>query len=152
MPLKHNDTGNIGNEEIVSGLKVLVVEDNSMNQLLAQKVLEDWGWTVEIASGGMIAIEKIKQNDYDIVLMDIQMPEMDGYETTAFIREKLPVPKCYVPIIATTAHVMQAEEDKCFEAGMDAYISKPFSIKLLYSKILAVLKNRSATSGILFHN
>jgi PAS domain S-box-containing protein len=137
-----SNTSIIGSEEVIKGLKVLVVEDNAMNQLLAQKVLEDWGWTVDIASSGMIGIEKIKQNDYDIVLMDIQMPEMDGYETTSFIREKLPVPKCYVPIIATTAHVMQSEEDRCYEAGMEGYISKPFSIKLLYSKILMVLKNK----------
>jgi CheY-like chemotaxis protein len=100
-----------------------------------------------VAPNGIIGIEKIKQHDYDIVLMDIQMPELNGYETTTYIREKLPVPKSYVPIIATTAHVMQAEEDKCYEAGMDGYISKPFSIKQLYSKVLSVLKNRPASSG-----
>ncbi len=152
MPYPANKTISNVNEEVITGLKVLVVEDNAMNQLLAQKILEDWGWAVEIASSGMIAIEKVKKTDYDIVLMDIQMPEMDGYETASYIREKLPVPKCYMPIIATTAHVMQAEEDRCYEAGMEGYISKPFNTKLLYSRILEVLKKRADSSDYSFRN
>ena len=135
--------GNNVEEPVIKGLKVLVVEDNEMNQVLAQKVLEDWGWNVEIAGNGKIAIEKVQQNDYDILLMDIQMPEMNGYEATSYIREKMPVPKSYTPIIAMTAHALHSEEEKCFETGMDDYISKPFDEKLLYTKIITVLNNRA---------
>ncbi len=137
-------------EPVITGLKVLVVEDNEMNQVLAQKVLEDWGWNVEIAINGKIAVEKIEENNYDVVLMDIQMPEMNGYDATSYIREKIPVPKNYIPIIAMTAHALHSEEEKCFEAGMDDYISKPFNEKLLYTKIATVLNNRAKPSDIHF--
>jgi PAS domain S-box-containing protein len=137
-------------EPEVTGLKVLVVEDNEMNQVLAQKVLEDWGWIVEIAENGKVAIDKVEHNNYDVVLMDIQMPEMNGYDATTYIREKIPVPKNYTPIIAMTAHALHSEEEKCFEAGMDDYISKPFNEKLLYTKIITVLNNRAKPLNIQF--
>ncbi len=128
-----------GKAKLVDGIKVLVVEDNEMNVLLAQKVLQDWGWTSEIAADGNIAIDKIKQNEYDIVLMDIELPEMNGYEATAFIRKNLQPPKSSVPIIAMTAHALQTEEAKCIKAGMNGYVSKPISEKLLYAQVLLVL-------------
>lgn len=135
--------GNIVQEPVVKGIKVLVVEDNEMNQVLAQKVLEDWGWIVEIAPNGKIALEKVEQNEYDILLMDIQMPEMNGFDTTSYIREKLPVPKSFLPIIAMTAHALHSEEEKCFEVGMDDYISKPFNENQLYTKVITILNNRA---------
>jgi CheY-like chemotaxis protein len=102
-------------------------------------VLGDWGWKVYIAENGVRAIEMILKDDFDIILMDIQMPEMDGYETTRQIRNKLPAPKCNTPIMAMTAHVMQSEEEKCYKAGMDGYISKPFNSQTLYSKIVSIV-------------
>ena len=126
---------------LVQGLKVLLVEDNELNQLLATKVLTGWNWHVDLAENGLIALEKLEKNDYDIVLMDIQLPEMDGYEATRKIRTTFKPPKCNIPIMAMTAHAMPSEERKCYEAGMDSYISKPFSIKVLYSRIVAILNS-----------
>ncbi len=120
-------------------LNILLVEDNTLNQILAQKVLTDWGWVVEIADNGLIAVEKIEKQSFDLVLMDIQLPEMDGYEATRYIREKMVPPKSAIPIIAMTAHAISGEEDKCYKVGMDGYISKPFNPQNLYQKILSVL-------------
>jgi len=125
--------------ENIEGLKVLLVEDNLLNQILAKKVLSFWNWKVDLAENGLIAVEKAKQNEYDVILMDIQLPEMDGYEATRHIR-KLPVPKCDTPIIAMTAHAIAGEAEKCRIAGMDDYISKPFDENVLHEKILSIHK------------
>lgn len=124
----------------IKDINVLLAEDNAMNQLLAKKVLTDWGWKVELAENGEDAIELLKLKDFDVVLMDIQLPEMDGYEATRVIRTSLPSPKRKVPIIAMTACVMEGEEEKCMEAGMNGYVSKPFNSNTLYDKIVAVVK------------
>ncbi|MFL5752332.1 MAG: PAS domain-containing protein, partial [Bacteroidia bacterium] len=127
----------------IEGLEILLVEDNHFNQILAQKVLSDWKCKVDVADNGLIAVEKIEKKDYDLILMDIQLPEMDGYEATRHIREKMTPPKCNVPIMAMTAHAITGEADKCFEAGMNDYISKPFDQKVLYSKIYSIVhKNK----------
>lgn len=126
--------------DVIKGLNILLVEDNLLNQVLAKKVLTDWKWNVDVAENGLVAVEKVKQNKYDLILMDIQLPEMDGYEATAHIRTKLQEPKSSVPIMAMTAHAMPSEEDKCYKTGMNGYISKPFSQKTLYNRILSVLK------------
>lgn len=122
----------------VKKLNILLVEDNTMNQLLAMKVLSDWGWHVDMVENGIEAIEKLSQKNFDIILMDIQMPEMDGYEATRQIRNKFSEPKCNIPIMAMTAHVMPSEEEKCYKAGMNGYISKPFDTQTLYAKIVAI--------------
>jgi len=120
-------------------LRILLVEDNELNAMLAEKVLSDWNWKINIAENGFIALEKIQQEDFDIVLMDIQLPGMDGYEATRKIRTELHPPKKNIPIIAMTAHALPGEEEKCLEAGMDGYISKPFEPEKLYLKILTAL-------------
>jgi CheY-like chemotaxis protein len=124
----------------LTGLKVLVVEDNYFNQMLAVKILENWQCKVEVAGDGKIAIEMAEKNNFDIILMDIQLPEMDGYETTWFIRNKMPSHKSNIPIIAMTAHAFVTEAKKCQEAKMNDYISKPFDENKLYDKIIKVLK------------
>ncbi len=124
---------------LIEGLNILLVEDNILNQVLAKKVLTDWHWNVEVAENGLVALEKLKKQDFDIVLMDIQLPEMDGYEATRYIRNKFPPPKCNIPIMAMTAHALAGEEEKCRAAGMNGYISKPFDQKNLYSKIISIL-------------
>ncbi len=126
------------------GLKVLLVEDNELNALLAEKVLSDWKWKVELAENGFTALEKVKQNGFDIVLMDIQLPGMDGYETTRRIRKEFQSP---IPIIAMTAHALVGEKEKCLEAGMDGYISKPFEPENLYMKILTVMRIKTNAEG-----
>jgi len=123
----------------IEGLKVLLVEDNELNAMLAKKVLGDWNWKVELAENGFTALEKAKQNGFDVVLMDIQLPGMDGYETTRRIRNEFQEPQKNVAIIAMTAHAMVGEEEKCLEAGMDGYISKPFEPENLYTKIVTAV-------------
>ncbi len=123
-------------------VSILLAEDNIFNQMVAQKVFENWNCTIEIADNGVIALEKVKQGNYDIVLMDIQMPEMDGYETAIQIR-KLPNEKANTPIIAMTAHAMVDEEEKCLSYGMNDYISKPFNQNELFDKILMIVTNRN---------
>ncbi|MBU1822522.1 MAG: response regulator, partial [Bacteroidetes bacterium] len=113
-------------------LKVLLVEDNLLNQRLAMRVLQNSGFEPELAENGKIAIEKIRNNQYNVVLMDLQMPEMDGYQATRFIRNEL---KNDVPIIAMTAHSLVGEKDKCIAVGMNDYLPKPFSPTDLFSKI-----------------
>lgn len=124
----------------LEGVRVLVVEDNAFNQLLATKILERWKCIVDVAEDGKIAVQKAKQNKYDVILMDIQLPEMDGYETTRFIRNNIALSKRNTPIIAMTAHAFASEVEKCMNASMNDYISKPFNEDTLFSKIIKVLK------------
>lgn len=105
-----------------NNVKILVVEDNIMNQKLAGFMLKDWGFDFDICSNGKLAVEKLKTDNYNLILMDIQMPEMNGYEATELIREQL---KLTVPIIAMTAHALPGEREKCIGFGMTDYISKP---------------------------
>lgn len=123
----------------LKGIKVLLAEDNSMNQILAKKILNKWDLTFDIASNGKIAIEKLYCNDYDIILMDMHMPEMDGYQTAKYIRKEMLPPKSGTPIIAITANALVGEEDKCLAAGMNGYISKPLDKEKLYQKMLELL-------------
>jgi CheY-like chemotaxis protein len=118
-------------------IKILVVEDIALNQLLMKTLLEEFGFEMEVAGNGKIAIEKLLHNTYDIILMDLQMPEMNGFEATEYIRNVL---HSQVPIIALTADVTTVDVEKCKAAGMNDYISKPIDDKLLYRKIIKYLK------------
>ncbi|OWP62534.1 hybrid sensor histidine kinase/response regulator [Hymenobacter amundsenii] len=118
-------------------VKILVVEDIALNQLLMKTLLEDFGFAMEVAGNGRIALEKLRTTRYDIVLMDLQMPVMNGFEATEHIRNELGLS---VPIIALTADVTTVDVEKCRAVGMNDYISKPIDDKLLYSKIIKYLK------------
>jgi PAS domain S-box-containing protein len=118
-------------------IKVLVVEDIALNQLLIKIILLDFGYDVTIAGNGKIAIENLQENKYDIILMDLQMPEMNGFEATEYIRN---VMNSNIPIIALTADVTSADVEKCIAAGMNDYVSKPIDEKVLYAKIITSLK------------
>jgi CheY-like chemotaxis protein len=123
-------------------IKILLVEDNLFNQKLAAKSISI-AWpkaTVDMAENGLVAIELLNKNRYDIILMDIQMPYLNGYETTEIIRKQMPAPINQTPILAQTANVMKSEMDKCFEVGMNDYISKPFAINILMEKIQELIK------------
>lgn len=113
-------------------LKVLLAEDNLLNQKLASAYLGNFGLSVEVAENGRVAIEKLKSGNFDLVLMDIQMPVLDGYNTAIQIRNELHL---NIPIIAMTAHVMVGEKEKCISFGMNDYISKPFKEAELYNVI-----------------
>jgi|GEM_PF-344866 len=125
------------------GRKVLLVEDNEINVFYAKTVLKKLKCDVDIAENGKIAIEKIRGNDYWVVLMDLQMPEMDGYMATKIVRKELKPPKNSIPIIAITANALKGEKEKCLEAGMNEYISKPFEPQTLRSA-LAKFSNEEA--------
>lgn len=119
--------------------RVLLVEDNPLNQKLALKIVGDFGCSIDVAENGKIAIEKLKKASYDLVLMDIQMPEMDGYETITILRKELGLT---VPVIAMTAHAMSSERDKCLSLGMNDYLSKPFEPEDLYQRMAQQLKGK----------
>ncbi|MEM6263995.1 MAG: response regulator [Bacteroidota bacterium] len=120
----------------LDGVHILVVEDNQLNQLVTHTILSDWGVTVEIADNGKKAINKLKNNEYDLVLMDLQMPEMDGYRATELIRSEFNAPKRDIPIIALTANAFTGMDDECLKVGMNDYVSKPFELNNLHQKII----------------
>lgn len=120
--------------------KVLVVEDNVTNQQVAKAMLSKLNLEVDIANDGKEAIEKLKKNDYDIVFMDIEMPGIDGYETTRIIRRSKEVRNPKVPIVAMSAHVLKGEREKCLKIGMNEYISKPVQMKNLVEVLGKLLK------------
>ncbi len=117
-------------------IKVLVAEDVNLNQLLIKIILLDFGFDVDIVENGKKAIEHLQKNNYDIVLMDLQMPEMNGFEATTYIRNTL---NSQIPIIALTADVTTADVEKCIASGMNDYISKPIDEHLLHSKMTKFL-------------
>ncbi|MBB6004737.1 PAS domain S-box protein [Arcicella rosea] len=117
-------------------VRILLAEDNPLNQKLAMKVLERFGFFPELAENGRIAVLKVQEKEFDVILMDLQMPEMDGYQATQFIRTKL---NNNTPIIALTAHSLIGEKEKCIAVGMNDYITKPFSPKDLFNKIASFI-------------
>jgi CheY-like chemotaxis protein len=134
-PGKHTDTIEKSKENSLKGIKVLIVEDNNVNQLIASKFLEKWGAVVSIAENGIEGVEMVNNNHYDIVLMDLQMPEMDGFEATRNIRNTKGSYYLDLPILALTAAAMVEVREQVMEAGMNDYISKPFNPNELFSKI-----------------
>jgi len=118
-------------------IKVLLVEDIKLNQLLMKIILEDFKFQYDIADNGKIAIEKLQTGTYDIILMDLQMPEMNGFEATEYIRNTM---KSKIPIIALTADVTKVDVEKCKAIGMNDYVSKPLDERVLYTKIIELLK------------
>ena len=126
--------------------RVLLAEDNAVNQTLAVRVLEKRGYIVSVAGNGRLALEALEKENFDIVLMDIQMPEMDGFQATAAIREKEKSTHLHIPIVAMTAHALVGDEERCIAAGMDAYVSKPMRTSELFATIETLL-GKSHESG-----
>ncbi len=114
-----------------SGAKILLVEDNPTNQMVALRILETQGLSADVANNGVEAVRAAKASAYALILMDIQMPEMDGYEATAMIRQMEPELGRRYPIVAMTAHAMKGDKERCLEAGMDDYVTKPVDRKEL---------------------
>ncbi len=138
---ENDDMQFLASETEIKNIKVLVAEDIPLNQLLMKTLLDDFKFECDIASNGKIAIEKLKNNKYDIVLMDLQMPEMNGFEATSYIRNIL---NSDIPIIALTANVTTVDLEKCTAIGMNDYISKPVEEKLLYHKIVNLIKKSTS--------
>ncbi|MEM8521929.1 PAS domain S-box protein [Flavobacterium sp. PL12] len=131
------ESENIELDKEIKNIKVLVVEDIPLNQLLMKTLLDDFGFERDVADNGKIAIEKLQVNEYDVILMDLQMPIMNGFETTEYIRKTM---NSKIPIIALTADVTTVDLAKCKAVGMTDYLAKPVDERLLYNKIIAVLK------------
>ncbi|WP_269684850.1 CheR family methyltransferase [Flavobacterium lacustre] len=138
--LSEETTTVIASENKRQNIKVLVAEDMSLNQILIKIILLDFGFECDIADNGKIVIEKLQEKNYDIILMDLQMPEMNGFETTDYIRNTL---HSEIPIIALTADVTSLDVEKSKKVGMNDYISKPIDEKLLYNKIIMHITKNS---------
>ncbi len=123
-------------ENLLKGKRILLVEDNEFNQIIAISMLEKWHIDIDTAENGKIAIEKLKTQTYDLVLMDKQMPIMDGIQASKIIRQEM---NLKVPIIALTANVLKGVIAACKDAGMNDYISKPFEPEILFHKIVSIL-------------
>jgi CheY-like chemotaxis protein len=123
-------------QELKDKVRILIVEDNLLNQKLVRFMLKNWGFKCDISSNGKLAIKNLEENKYDLILMDIEMPEMNGYVTSQYIRNNL---NLTTPIIATTAHVSRKEKEKCVNFGMTDYISKPIKGEELNSLIINYL-------------
>jgi CheY-like chemotaxis protein len=128
-------------------LQILVVEDEYINQILAVTLLEREGWKVQMAENGIQAINILKDNLFDLALMDIQMPGFDGYETTKTIRQQEKSTGRHLPIIAMTAYAVKGDREKCLAAGMDGYISKPINPERLRHEIKTVLLYNSTNQA-----
>jgi len=127
--------------------RVLLAEDNAVNQLLAVRVLEKHGCTVVVANNGQEALTALAREPFDVVLMDVQMPDMDGFEATAAIRQRERDTGGHVPIIAMTAHAMQGDRERCLAAGMDEYVSKPIRGEELLAAIERALASTTAPAA-----
>jgi signal transduction histidine kinase/ligand-binding sensor domain-containing protein/CheY-like chemotaxis protein len=131
--------------QYLSRLKLLLTEDNEFNQMVAVDTLTNYipGISIDIANNGKEAVDKVAAGNYDLILMDIQMPEMDGYTATQLIRKQLLPPKNEIKIMAMTAGALKSEIQKCYEAGMDDYISKPFDPHLLIEKMSTLFPDQN---------
>jgi signal transduction histidine kinase/DNA-binding response OmpR family regulator len=126
---------------------VLLAEDNVVNQKLALRLLEKRGYTVTVAPDGRAAVEALEKERFDLVLMDVQMPEMGGFEATGAIRAREKDEGGHIPIIALTAHAMKSDQERCLASGMDGYISKPIRSSELFSLIEKVLQAKRQQDG-----
>jgi CheY-like chemotaxis protein len=121
------------------GFRILLAEDNLVNQLLAVRLLEKRGHRVQVAGNGREVLEKLKTAEFDLILMDVQMPVMGGFEVTAAIREMEKGTGRHIPIIALTAHAVTGDRERCVAAGMDGYVAKPIHPEELFEQIEALI-------------
>jgi two-component system, sensor histidine kinase and response regulator len=112
-----------------------LAEDNVVNQTVAVRMLEKCGYEVEVAGTGQDALSALAQRSFDLVLMDVQMPELDGFETAVLIRAQERATGAHLPIIALTAHAMKGDQERCLAAGIDGYLTKPLKAADLYAAI-----------------
>ena len=149
---KGNETSALPSQKVAAGilsadfalqypLNILIAEDNLTNQLLIRKILERLGYSADLVTNGKQVIERLKVQDYDVILMDVQMPEMDGLEATKLIRSEF---RTQPQIIAMTANAMVEDKEDCFKAGMDHYISKPLQLALLMDTLMQISRQQQA--------
>jgi CheY-like chemotaxis protein len=131
--------------QTADGLRVLLVEDNPINRKVAIQLLKKRGHTVTTATNGREALDTLEEIDWqvDVILMDVQMPEMDGYQATKVIREREIARGIHMPIVAMTAHALERDREECLAAGMDSYVSKPVQAHKLYDAIEEIAGDRA---------
>lgn len=129
-------------------LNILVVEDNPINQLIATRLLEKAGHSVRLADNGRVALEILRDQGFDLVLMDLSMPEMDGFTATRLIRERETGTSQRLPIVAFTANTLQGERERCAQVGMDGFVSKPVDPATLLQVIAEALVRSRPTEGL----
>jgi CheY-like chemotaxis protein len=122
-------------EKLEYPVSVLLVEDNVLNQKLIFLNLSKYGFKIDIANHGREAMDKLEHGQYDLILMDLMMPIMDGLETTIAIREKEKVTKQHMPIVGLTANTYDADREKCLSYGMDEYMAKPFDLQEFFNNL-----------------
>jgi CheY-like chemotaxis protein len=133
-----------------SKLRILIVEDNIINQKLTLRLLEKSGFQADIVANGQEAVKALVIAPYDLVLMDVQMPLMDGLEATRIIRDKASKVKDHnIPIIAMTAHAMQGDKDECLQAGMNDYVSKPIQPHELFDSIERQIADQGPANALI---
>lgn len=128
-------------------LRILLAEDNAVNQKVATRLLEKWGHQVTVVGDGLAVLEAIRRDRFNVILMDIQMPDLDGLETTTRIRQQEKSTGGHIPIVAVTAHATQRDKDLCLQTGMDAYVSKPICREDLL-QILCGIAGKAAASSV----
>jgi CheY-like chemotaxis protein len=116
-------------------LKLLIVEDDEVSRLVVEKLAKLKGWHVILAENGNEAIDDYRENSFDVILMDVQMPVLDGYLATGVIRQLEKQKGTYTPIIAMTAYALKGDRENCLESGMDDYISKPIDANVFYATV-----------------
>jgi len=129
-----------------SRLQILLAEDNLVNQTLAVRLLQKRGYVVTVAGDGRAALDALEKQSYDLVLMDVQMPVMDGFQATAAIRESEKSGNRHIPIIAMTAHALKGDQERCIAAGMDGYVSKPIRTADLFTAIESAVEKSDAAA------
>jgi two-component system sensor histidine kinase/response regulator len=132
--------------EPAASLRILLAEDNAVNQLLASRLLEKRGHSVVVAGNGREALEALEKGRFDLMFMDVQMPVMDGFETTAAIRKKEDGSGIRLPIVALTAHAMKGDREKCLAGGMDGYLTKPIRPQELDEVLRGYLMRHAETT------
>jgi CheY-like chemotaxis protein len=125
------------------GMRVLLAEDSMVNQKLAVALLEKGGHAVVVAENGEIAVDLAARQQFDVVLMDVQMPVMDGIDATKAIREHEKTSGNRIPIIALTAHAMAGDRERCLQAGMDKHMSKPLELKELHARLNEIVEAKT---------
>jgi CheY-like chemotaxis protein len=122
-----------------TGLRVLLAEDNAVNQRLISRLLQKMGHQVTLAADGQVALNLLAENEFDLIAMDMQMPVMDGIEATQKIREREAISGGHIPIVAMTANAFEEDRRRCFDAGMDGYVVKPVSAQSIRAEIERVM-------------
>lgn len=121
-------------------IKILVAEDNEANQFLIKAITKTMDWEITLVDDGEQAVEAYKQQSFDLIMMDVQMPVLNGYEATRLIRKLEAEKGTHTPIVALTAYAMKSDKDSCIEAGMDDYISKPFKRQQFLDMVINTLE------------